>query len=243
MILHGLLGSSRNWQTVGRELADRFHVHALDLRNHGTSPHDRVMTYAAMADDLRTWLDAHGLAAATLLGHSLGGKVAMVAACRQPERVTGLIVVDIAPRDYARSAHDAEFAAMLALDLGSLPSRAAAEQQFEALVPDWAMRKFLLTNLERGQGGTGWRWAANIPVLAAALPGILGNPLGPADRYDGPVRFVVGEKSDYVRDQDWPAIARHFPRAERCTVAGAAHNPHIESRAAFLAAVAAPAAA
>jgi pimeloyl-ACP methyl ester carboxylesterase len=126
-----------------------YHVLALDLRNHGGSPHDDEMTYAAMAGDVIAWLDVQGLARVTLLGHSMGGKVAMLLACRHPDRVARLIVVDIAPKDYFWVAHRAEFAAMNELDLTSLQSRAEAELRFEARVDDWAMRKFIATNLER----------------------------------------------------------------------------------------------
>ena len=159
VILHGMLGSSRNWQTAGRDLAERFHVLALDLRNHGASPQADDMSYSAMIDDVRAWLDAQGFTKVTLLGHSMGGKVAMLLACRHPERVERLIVVDIAPKDYRWVAHRAEFAAMNELDLAHLKSRAEAELKFEARVDDWAMRKFLTTNLERDAEGR-WCWSA-----------------------------------------------------------------------------------
>jgi pimeloyl-ACP methyl ester carboxylesterase len=142
VILHGMLGSSRNWQTTGRDLAEKYHVLALDLRNHGDSPHASEMSYAAMVEDVIGWLDAQQLTRVTLLGHSMGGKVAMLLACRHPERVAGLIVVDIAPKDYRWPAHREEFAAMNELDLASLESRAAGEQAFESRISDWAMRKF-----------------------------------------------------------------------------------------------------
>src|SRR3982751_66174 len=100
VLLHGMLGSSRNWQSAGTDLAQHFHVLAPDLRNHGRSPHAPEMTYEAMMDDVLAWLDANSLPRATLVGHSMGGKVAMLLACRHPERVQRLIIVDIAPRDY-----------------------------------------------------------------------------------------------------------------------------------------------
>ncbi len=232
VILHGLLGSSRNWQTVGAGLARAGRVVALDLRNHGRSPHAAGMSYAEMAQDVVAWLDAEGIERAILLGHSLGGKVAMLLACRNGARVERLIVVDIAPRDYHSATHRAEFAAMAELDLAHLASRAEAESRFEARVPDWAMRKFLTTNLERGERG--WRWVVNLPVLTAELPEIERNPLGEADRYAGAVRFIVGGKSGYVRTEDQAAILRHFPAAEIVRLAGCGHNPHIEAREAFL---------
>jgi pimeloyl-ACP methyl ester carboxylesterase len=234
VILHGLLGSSRNWQTVGAGLSRAGRVAALDLRNHGLSPHASGMSYAEMAEDVVAWLDAQRIARATLLGHSLGGKVAMLLACRHPSRVERLIVVDIAPKDYHSATHRAEFAAMTDLDLASLASRAEAEHRMEARVPDWAMRKFLTTNLERIDGG--WRWVVNLPVLTAALPEIERNPLVETDCYGGPTRFIVGGRSGYVRPADEAVILRHFPAAEIVRLAECGHNPHIEARIPFLAA-------
>jgi len=236
VILHGILGSSRNWQTAGRDLAARYHVLALDLRNHGSSPHAPEMTFAAMAEDVLAWIDARGLARVTLLGHSLGGKVAMLFACRHPERVERLIIVDIAPRDYAWAGQRAALAAMQDLDLGVLHSRAEAERRFAARVSELAMRKFLATNLERSGAGD-WTWLINLPVLAAAVPALELNSLAPGDRYGGPVLFVTGERSDYVRAADWPAVTGHFPAATRTMIPEAGHNPHMEAREAFVAAV------
>jgi pimeloyl-ACP methyl ester carboxylesterase len=236
VILHGLLGSSRNWQTAGRDLSSRYHVYALDARNHGLSPHADSMTYAEIADDVRGWLDRHGLGPVTLLGHSLGGKTAMALACASPERVSQLVVVDIAPKGYRWEAHRAEFAAMNELDLGGLKSRGEAELRFEARVTDWAMRKFLTTNLERDDAGK-WRWQINLPVLTAALPILEGNPLAEDARYSGPATFIVGGKSRYVLEGDRPAILRHFPNARIETIPTSGHNPHMDAREAFVALV------
>ena len=233
VILHGLLGSSRNWQTAGADLAQKFHVCALDLRNHGRSPQVDEMTYGAMMDDVIAWLDARAIAKVTLLGHSLGGKVAMLLACRHPERVERLIVVDIAPKDYSSQAHRAEFAAMNELDLGRLASRAEAEAHFETHVPDWAMRKFLATNLERDEDSH-WRWQINLPVLTRSLPVLEKNSLAPGDRYAGPTLFVLGEKSRYVLAEDHVKIRQHFPSARIETIAESGHNPHMETRGIFV---------
>jgi esterase len=237
VILHGMLGSSRNWQTVGRDLAAKFHVFALDLRNHGGSPHAEEMTYAAMMEDVMGWLDAHELKRVTLLGHSMGGKVAMLLASRHPERVERLIVVDIAPKDYFWVAHRAEFAAMNELDLAHLQSRAEAELRFEARVSDWAMRKFLATNLERAAEGNGWRWVVNLPALTAALPLLEKNPLEPGDRFMGPALFLTGGKSNYVQPADRSAVGQHFPAVQWAVLPESGHNPHIEARESFVASV------
>ena len=192
------------------------------------------MTYAAMAGDVLAWLDAQGLAQVTLLGHSMGGKVAMLLACRQPARVTRLIVVDIAPKDYCWVAHRAEFAAMNELDLTSLQSRAEAELRFEARVDDWAMRKFIATNLERTPDGKGWRWVIHLPAVTAALPAMEKNPLGAGEQFTGKTLFVIGGKSRYVLNADEAPVRAHFPQAEIERIPESGHNPHMETREAFV---------
>jgi esterase len=237
VILHGMLGSSRNWQTVARDLAASRRVYALDLRNHGMSPHADLMSYSAMAADVAAWQDARGLGPAEFIGHSMGGKVAMVLACRDPGRVSRLVAVDIAPRDYHWHARRDEFAAMAELELGGLRSRAEAESRMEGRIPDWAMRKFITTNLERLPGGA-WRWQVNVPVLAASLEELERNPLAPADRFEGPALFIAGGRSPYIRAEDHAAIRRHFPAARVEVLPRSGHNPHIDAREAFVAAVA-----
>jgi esterase len=236
VVLHGLLGSSRNWLGAGRNLAETRHVWALDLRNHGQSPHAEPMSYDAMVEDVIAWLDRRGWMEVELMGHSLGGKVAMALACWHPTRVRRLTVVDIAPKDYLSRAHRAEFAAMHELRLDHLRSRAEAELRMEARVPDLGMRKFLLTNLERGEDGT-WRWSINLPVLTAALPELERTPLHAGECYLGPTRFILGEKSPYVVASDHACIRAHFPSAEFVVIPGSGHNPHIDAREAFTRAV------
>ena len=181
-------------------------------------------------------MDAQCLARVTLLGHSMGGKVAMLLACRHPQRVTRLIVVDIAPKDYFWAGHRAEFAAMNELDLASLQSRAEAELRFEARVDDWAMRKFIATNLERmPDGASGWRWVINLPVVTESLPDLERNSIDPGDRFSGPILFIVGGRSRYVSATDHALIVGHFPAARVDTISDSGHNPHMDARAAFVA--------
>jgi pimeloyl-ACP methyl ester carboxylesterase len=168
----------------------------------------------------------------------MGGKVAMLLACRHPARVTRLIVVDIAPKDYFWAGHRAEFAAMNELDLASLQSRAEAELRFEARVDDWAMRKFIATNLERmPDGASGWRWVINLPVVTEALPVLESNSLAAADVFAGEALFIVGGKSRYVQSADHAGIVAHFPRARIEVIADSGHNPHMEARPTFVALV------
>ena len=236
ILLHGMLGSSRNWQTAGADLAAYFHVFALDLRNHGKSPHAEAMSYDEMTSDVLAWMDAQEISAATLVGHSMGGKVAMLLACRYPTRVERLVVVDIAPKNYSWPGHRASFAAMNELKLGELHSRAEAEMRFEARVPSWPTRKFLTTNLERSPEGA-WSWQINLPVLTSSLEVLEKNPLRTEDRFTGPTRFIAGEKSNYIEADDHAVIRTHFPSAEILTLPNCGHNPHMEAREAFVAAV------
>ena len=236
VLLHGMLGSSRNWLTTGADLASRHHVLAPDLRNHGRSFHSEAMDYDELCGDVLRWLDAQGLGEVTLVGHSMGGKTAMLLACRHPARVSRLVVVDIAPRAYFWPAHRASFAAMNELDLRDLRSRGEAEMRFESRVPAEATRKFLATNLERDQENR-WSWLINLPALTAALPRLEANPLADDDAYSGPTLFVAGGRSNYVEPADHPVIRRHFPQAEITVLPGCGHNPHMEARAAFVEAV------
>lgn len=233
LLLHGLLGSSRNWQTAGKDLTSNWHVMALDARNHGRSPHDAAMNYEVLADDVADWMQARGLGRATFVGHSMGGKTAMRLACRRPDLVEGLVVVDIAPKDYFWVAHRREFAAMNELDLSNIQSRAEAEMRFEARVPNLGMRKFLTTNLDRDEAGR-WKWTVNLPVLTEALPALERNSLVADDRYEGPTLFIAGGKSQYVQPGDHETIRRHFPSARIEVIAESGHNPHMEARERFV---------
>lgn len=231
-----MLGSSRNWQTAGPELATHYHVFALDLRNHGRSPHADEMTYEAMMDDVLGWLDGQRFETSSLLGHSMGGKVAMLMSCRHPQRVRELTVVDIAPKRYHWVAHRASFAAMNELNLADLHSRAEAELRFEARVPNWATRKFLTTNLEQADDGR-WRWQINLSAITAGIATLESNPLKADDRYVGPTRFIAGGRSNYIEESDHAAIRAHFPKAGITTLPESGHNPHMEAREAFVAEV------
>jgi len=241
LLLHGLLGSSRNWQTVGRELAEksssggeRAAVFALDARNHGQSPHTDSMDHTSMAEDVRTWLDTQGIAVPVdLLGHSMGGRTAMAFACRYPERVRRIIVVDTAPRAYEWQGGRPEFAAMNALDLQTIGSRADAERLMEPLVPDWGMRKFLTTNLERDEAGQ-WQWSINLAGITAALPALEASPLAEGERFEGEAHFIVCGRSPYVRAEDHALIRGHFPAAQITVLPESGHNPHMEAREAFV---------
>jgi pimeloyl-ACP methyl ester carboxylesterase len=233
LILHGLFGSASNWARHARALAADLRVFSVDLRNHGRSPHVARMDYPAMAADLGALLDRLELPAVRLLGHSMGGKAAMMLALAHPERVARLLVVDIAPRRY-RGQQARVMAALQALDLDTLGSRGEADARLAASLPEPGLRAFLLTNLV--QHGDGYAWRINLPAISAAIADLEDFPAGP-ERYTGPTRFVAGAVSDYLRPADETAIRARFPAAEFDYVAKAGHWVHAEQPAAFFAAV------
>jgi pimeloyl-ACP methyl ester carboxylesterase len=233
VFLHGLFGQGRNWTQIGKALADRHRVLLVDLPHHGRSGWEADFDYLRVADQVATLLDAADPVA--LVGHSLGGKVAMVLALRHPELVERLCVVDVSPVVYD---HLSEFekyvAAMRGLDLGSLKERGEADAALVAAVPDPTVRGFLLQNLRRD--GDTWRWQANLEVLGAALSTIGGWPesrLAGLPPYAGPVLWVAGARSPYVRSEYAAAMDRWFPGNRKVTVKDAGHWVHSEQPEVF----------
>jgi pimeloyl-ACP methyl ester carboxylesterase len=236
-ILHGLFGSGRNWATIARGLAARHRVIALDLRNHGGSPWADTMDYREMAADALATLAGLGAPRAALIGHSMGGKAAMIAASADPAAVERLVVVDIAPVVY-QPHHLGLVRAMRALDLTGVTRRAEADRRLAPAVPDPAERGFLLQNLVFEEAMPP-RWRINLDAIERALPvlaGFLQPPSGVA--YDGPALFVAGSGSDYVPPACEPEIRRLFPRARIVRIANAGHWVHSERPQAFLDSVA-----
>jgi pimeloyl-ACP methyl ester carboxylesterase len=234
VLLHGLFGRSQNFGALTRRLAARFHVTALDLRNHGASPHAPGMSYTDMATDVLETLDARGIGQAALLGHSMGGKVAMVAALTQPERVSRLLVADIAPIAY-RHANAQVASAMLSVPFAPGLTRAQADRHLTDAVPDPAVRGFLLQNLAFG---TAPAWRIGLPEIAAGMALIEGfPPLPNTARFAGPALFLRGARSDYVEDAALPVIKALFPAASIETIPDAGHWLHADQPVAFAACV------
>jgi pimeloyl-ACP methyl ester carboxylesterase len=239
VILHGLLGSSRNWTTTGKLLARSFEVFALDLRGHGDSPWapppERDYSFTACAADVAAWLDSKGVPNPILLGHSFGGKVAMRLAVDSPRHCRALVVADIAPRDYEPH-HVEAFAAMRSLDLTTLTSRAEAEEKLKVQLQDENLARFLLTNLVR-EADEGFRWRIDLEGLSAALAKISRASLKSGEIYAGSTLFLRGENSDFIRDADRSLISAHFPRHQILALGRAGHNLHVDQPAAFAAAL------
>ncbi len=223
LIVHGLFGSGRNWGAIARRMADGRRVVTLDMRNHGGSPWSDAMNYADMAGDLADLIRAQG-GRMDVVGHSMGGKAAMVLALSEGALVNRLVVADIAPVAYAHSqSHLID--AMEGLDLAGIGSRGEAERRLIATVPDDATRAFLLQSLDLKADPPGWR--LNLPVLRRAMAQITGWP-DIAGRYDGAVLFLSGSVSDYVRSEHRPVIKALFPNAKFAKLVGAGHWLHTE---------------
>jgi pimeloyl-ACP methyl ester carboxylesterase len=231
VILHGLFGSLDNWQHISQRLCSRFSVLACDLRNHGQSPHHEEIDYAAMAGDLVETLDHENILSAHLIGHSLGGKVAMEFALEHPERVSSLIVVDIAPRRYP-PLHGEIFEALLGLDPAQIQDRRQAEHALAPAIPDLAVRRFLLKNLARSESG-GFRWRFALTALWRNYAG-LSQALRGGRVFPGPTLFVRGADSDYIRDEDVPGIRSSFPGMTLQTIEAAGHWVHADQPARFV---------
>lgn len=232
IILHGLLGASRNWVTIGKALKDRFDVHVLDLRNHGNSPHADSMRWAELVADIRLYLESYEINDALLMGHSLGGKIAMKFACNYPHWVKKLIIVDIAAKAYPPY-HDAEFRAMKRIPSGALENRCEAEELLKPLISDWGMRQFVMTNLVRGEFGL--EWQVNLEALHSSLPVLRQNSLGAKDLFQGPSLLISGRKSDFVKAGDVDEMRIWLPNLVHRKLLKAGHNVHVDDREGFLA--------
>ncbi|MEJ0019533.1 MAG: alpha/beta fold hydrolase [Acetobacteraceae bacterium] len=233
VLLHGLFGSARNFGAVQRAVAEGRRTLALDLRNHGASPHDADTGYPAMAADVLETLEQAGALPAVLLGHSMGGKVAMRAALQRPEAVARLLVADIAPVPYPPHLR-ATAQAMAALKLTPGLTRGEADAALADAVPDPAMRAFLLQNLRLGAHP---EWRIGLAEIIAGF-GAIEAWDAPADwRYTGPSLFVAGASSDYVRPEHRPVIRTWFPTARFVTLKNAGHWLHADNPSGFLAVV------
>ncbi len=228
VLLHGLFGSASNLLSLSRSLEPHYRVIRMDLRNHGKSPHRDAMDIPAMALDVAGTLDELGVERAVLVGHSLGGKVAMQLASTQPKRVKKLVVADIAPVRYGRG-HDAIIEALLAMDLRSLRNREQADELLRTVVQELPIRQFLLKNLIRD--GDSWAWRMNLPVIADCYDLLRDAP--DQNVYPGPTLFVRGELSRYIVDENRVAIMRQFPDSRLETIAGTGHWLHAEKPAEF----------
>ena len=221
-----------NWRTHGRKMVQLgYKVHLLDQRNHGRSFWSDEFSYEIMAEDLRQYMDHHGITKAAILGHSMGGKTAMTFVAEYPERCENLIVIDIAPKYYPPH-HQPIVEALQALDLGTIKSRTEADAILAKDIPEASIRLWLLKNLYRVTPET-FAFRCNLKVLAEEIDEV-GEPLTGTGQYTEPTLFLRGEFSEYVRDSDIPDIRMYFPEAQIETIPKAGHWLHAENPEGFM---------
>ncbi len=235
LLLHGLFGSQSNWSSVAQALADSFTVYTVDLRNHGRSPHTDVMAYGDMAHDVLHLMNGESLGVAAVLGHSMGGKVAMTLALQSPERVSALIAVDIAPVAYApRFVNLLE--ALQAVPLHTITHRAHADELLAVSISEPRLRGFLLQNLVFTGGA--YRWRINLPAIMQQVDTIFGFPSFPAGTvFSRPTLLLRGAWSNFVLPEHEPAIFSYFPMATIQSIADAGHWLQAEQPETLLAAL------
>ena len=226
IILHGLFGTLDNWQTIAKKLAEDYMVYIIDLRNHGKSPHAAPMTYPQMAEDIQQFLENNWIYEANIIGHSMGGKVAMQLALSYPDLVKSLIVVDIAPKQYP-GGHYEIFDALFALDLTKVEGRSDADDFLKERIKDFGVRQFLLKNLSRNKEGS-YRWKMNLPVIYDHYQDILA-PIQADEPFEKPTLFIRGGQSDYIQADDLDTITELFPVAMVDTVLDAGHWVHAQA--------------
>jgi len=227
LILHGYLGMSDNWKTLaGQFVSEGFQTHALDLRNHGRSLHSDEFTYDLMVQDILDYCQENNLEKISILGHSMGGKLAMFFATKYSEKVDKLIVADIAPK-YYRPHHQDIMAGLNAIDFSKKPDRSEVDELISQHVSDFGTRQFLMKSLywvEPGQ--LGFRF--NLPVFNEKIDNI-GQVLPEDAVFEKPTLFLRGEKSNYIKDEDFDLIKKHFPNSEIKTIANSGHWLHAEN--------------
>jgi len=211
VLLHGIFGSSDNWFTQAKLFSEHFRTYSLDMRNHGHSPHDDVFDYPSMAADVLEFIETHRITDPVVIGHSMGGKVAMNLAVAHPDKLQRLIVVDIAPKPYNMS-HYVILDGLKAIPIEKITSRNEADDALANFVDEPDVRQFLLKNLQRKPEG-GFKWKLNLQVIDSNIEKV-GLDLQFEGRFEKPTLFVRGSRSHYVKDDDLDRIHEVFPAAE-----------------------------
>lgn len=229
VLIHGLFGSYENLGVIARSLAGQFRVINVDVRNHGRSAHSDEMNYELMAEDLAQTLDALNISRAALLGHSMGGKMAMAFALKYPKRVSKLILADIAPVGYPPR-HNTIIAGLSAVDMATVENRSDADQQLAQFIAETGVRQFLLKSLHKDDDGFSWRF--NVDALQRNYTTLIGEPLT-TGIFNGPTLFIKGGDSDYILPEHKARIMQLFPQAQAKIIQGTGHWLHAEKPAAF----------
>ncbi|MRI64044.1 alpha/beta fold hydrolase [Ornithobacterium rhinotracheale] len=231
IILHGLFGMLDNWATLGRKFGEYFTTHLVDARNHGRSFHSSEISHKTMAEDLYHYMQAHKIKKASLIGHSLGGKVMMEFALKYPEMVEKLIVADMAPKDYTPH-HQAILKALNYVDFNKVKSRGDVENFLKEYIKDPSIRMFLMKSIQRYDNGT-YAFKFNLKSLTENYNDLITNHL-PDKTFNGDVLFLGGGNSSYITEQDTMQIKKYFPHAEITHISGAGHWLHAEKPDEFL---------
>jgi esterase len=229
VLIHGLFGSYENLGVIARGLAEHFRVINVDVRNHGRSDHSEQMDYALMAEDLAQTLDELSISTTAILGHSMGGKMAMAFALQYPERVSKLILADIAPVSYPPR-HNTIIAGLCAVDMATLENRSDADKQLAQYIPEAGVRQFLLKSLVKDEQGFHWRF--NLDALKHNYAELIAAPLQQGV-FTGPTLFIKGGDSDYILPEHKAGIMQLFPQAQAKIIQGTGHWLHAEKPAVF----------
>ncbi len=229
IILHGLFGISDNWVTYGKRIAaEGFEVYIPDQRNHGHTPHSNVFNYIALTDDLFDFIDEHEIDNPIIMGHSMGGKVAMRFALENPQFVKRLVVVDITLKAYGpRVSHKKIIEAMQQVDLSGAKNRRDVETMLEEFIKEPRIRLFVLKNLYRTENNQ-FDWRINLEGIANNLDQMF-DAIDTLTKFEKPTLFIKGGASDYITLKDFPQIRYNFPNAEIVTIAEASHWVHVEA--------------
>ncbi len=228
VVLHGFLGAGGNWHTLAsKAFAPHFTTYAIDQRNHGRSPHAPEMSYEVLANDLLDFLNAHAVDRAHVLGHSLGGKVAMEFALRYPDRTNRLVVADIAPKLYPPK-HLTILEALQASSPERATSRADVDRELATRIPELGVRQFLLKNLSYDSDTKQYAWEMNLPVLATQY-NRLNEGIEGGRTFAGETLFVRGSRSNYISPGDEALIRSMFTSARMETIEGAGHWVHADA--------------
>ena len=233
IILHGLFGISDNWVSYARRIAmEGFEVFVVDQRNHGQSPQSDNFNYLALTDDLFDFIDDHEIEDPILIGHSLGGKVAMRFALENPHLVKKLVVVDITLKAYGpREHHRKIIDAMKAIDFSKVVTRSDVEKQLAASIPELRIRQFIMKNLHRNDKND-FEWRIYLAGLENNLDKMF-NAIETTTKFEKPTIFIKGGASDYILLEDFDQIRYNFPNAEIITIEGASHWVHVEAMERF----------
>lgn len=233
LILHGLFGSSDNWMSIAKKLEDTHQIYVLDLRNHGQSPWSDEWDYEVMSEDIKAFVAAHHLKDFIVLGHSLGGKVAMHYACKygNEDGLQKLIIVDISTRAYPVH-HRQILDALTGLDLSQIKGRKDADDALKTTLPELGVRQFLLKNLQRNEDNT-FSWQVNLDVINQKIENV-GEAVPKAYTFEKQTLFIKGEKSDYIHNDELSKLQVNFPNAALESIAQAGHWVHAERPDAFL---------